>query len=267
MERRAPLLHFSPEFAIITVSNRTGKELLSVMETHFETINAKETSLPEQAAEQISKLIMEQHLTSHDKLPSEFELAELLHVGRGTIREGVKLLVARNVLEIHRGKGTYIAANPGEVPDPLGFAYYPDQFRLAMDLVEIRGQVEPWVAHMAAERANPGDLDKLRETCSAVEQDILAERDHSESDVQFHVAIAECTHNLVVPKLIPIITYAITLFVSLTESRLRMETLVDHRELLDAIRGQDGERAAKTMSRHIEHNRVLMQEIIEKLPK
>ncbi len=233
------------------------------METHFEAINAKDMSLPEQTAEQISRLIVEQHLTSEDKLPSEFELAELLKVGRGTIREGIKLLVARNVLEIRRGRGTYIASNPGEVPDPLGFAYYPDQFRLAMDLVEIRGLVEPWTARMAAERAAEEDLAKLRETCAVVEQDILAERDHSESDVAFHVAIAECTHNLVVPKLIPIITYAITLFVSLTESRLKMETLVDHRELLDAICSRDSERAAGAMRRHIEYNRALMQDIIE----
>lgn len=234
-------------------------------ENCFEIIKPKESSLPERTAEQISRLIMERHLTSEDKLPSEFELAELLNVGRGTIREGVKLLIARNVLEIHRGKGTYIAPNPGEIPDPLGFAYYPDQFRLAMDLVEIRGQVEPWVARMAADRAQEEDMKKLRETCSVVEQDILAERDHSKSDVAFHVAIAECTHNLVVPKLIPIITYAITLFVSLTESRLRMETLVDHRELLDAICSRDGERAANTMTRHIEYNRALMQEIVGKL--
>lgn len=232
-------------------------------ESCFETIKPKEPSLPERTAEQISRLIMERHLTSEDKLPSEFELAELLNVGRGTVREGVKLLIARNVLEIRRGKGTYIAPNPGEVPDPLGFAYYPDQFQLAMDLVEIRSQVEPWVAGMAAERALDGDLEKLRETCSVVEQDILAERDHSKSDVAFHVAIAECTHNLVVPKLIPIITYAITLFVSLTKSRLRMETLVDHRDLLDAICNRDRERASKTMAQHIEYNRALMQEIIK----
>lgn len=233
----------------------------------FEIVKTKESSLPERTAEQISRLIVERQLTHEDKLPSEFELAELLHVGRGTIREGVKLLLARNVLEIRRGKGTYIAANPGEVPDPLGFAYYPNQFQLAMDLVEIRGQVEPWVARLAAERATSEDLVLLRETCSTVEQDILAERDHSKSDVQFHVAIAKCTHNLVVPKLIPIITYAITLFVSLTESRLRMETLVGHREILDAISNREGEKAENAMAQHIEYNRTLMREIIGNMQK
>ena len=231
----------------------------------FETIKTKESSLPERTAEQISRLIVERQLTSEDKLPSEFELAELLHVGRGTIREGVKLLVARNVLEIRRGKGTYIASNPGEISDPLGFAYYPDQLRLALDLVEIRRGVEPWVAGMAAERAAPEDLKLLRETCSVVEQDILEGRDHSKNDVLFHVAIAQCTHNLVVPKLIPIITYAIKLFVSLTEGRLKMETLVDHREILDAICAKDSDRASNAMARHMEYNRVLMEEIIEDL--
>ena len=104
------------------------------MEPAFESIQAKESSLSERTAEQISRLIVERRLTCEDKLPSEFELAEMLGVGRGSIREGVKLLVARNVLEIRRGKGTYIAPNPGEVPDPLGFIYYPDQFQLALDL-------------------------------------------------------------------------------------------------------------------------------------
>lgn len=234
-------------------------------ETYFENIKTKESSLPERTAEQISKLIMEKHLTSKDKLPSEFELAELLHVGRGTIREGVKLLVARNVLEIRRGKGTYIATNPGEIPDPLGFAYYPDQFRLALDLAEIRGQTEPWVARMAAEHATAEDIIRLRESCSVVEQDILNERDHSQNDVLFHVAIAKCTQNLVVPKLIPIITYAVKLFVSLTESRLRMETLVGHREILEAISNRDGQWAEKAMVQHIEYNRALLQEIVSKL--
>lgn len=237
------------------------------MEPAFENIQSKGTTLPEQAAEQISKLIVEQHLTCEDKLPSEFELAQMLGVGRGTVREGVKLLVARNVLEIRRGKGTYIAPNPGEIPDPLGFVYYPDQFRLALDLAEIRLQMEPWVARMAAERATAEDLKRLREACSVVEQDIVAQRDHSRNDVLFHVAIAECTHNLVVPKLIPIITYAITLFVSLTESRLKAQTLVDHREILDSICDRDGKRAEETMQRHIQYNKTMLEQLVTQLER
>lgn len=229
-------------------------------DSFFEHIKTKEGSLPEQTAKQISRLIAEQHLPSGAKLPSEFELAELLHVGRGTVREGVKLLVARNLLEIRRGKGTFITQNPGEVPDPLGFAFCPDQFRLALDLLEVRAQLEPWVAQTAAERATEENLTLLRKRCLAAEEDILTQRDHSKSDVAFHAAIAECTQNLVVPKLIPVITYAVTLFASLTENRLRKETLSGHQEILEAICRRDAEGAGQAMAQHIENNRILLAE-------
>ena len=70
----------------------------------FETVKDRESPLAEQAAEQISQLIIDRQLTNGEKLPNEFELAEQLNVGRGTVREAVKLLVARNVssLQISR---------------------------------------------------------------------------------------------------------------------------------------------------------------------
>ena len=227
----------------------------------FERIQAKKSSLPEQAAEQISQLIISQHLTYAEKLPSEFELAEQLNVGRGTIREGVKLLVARNVLEIRRGKGTYIASNPGEISDPLGLQFYTNQFQLALDLAEIRHQMEPWIAQMAAEQATVEDLKSLRESCSVVEEDVLAKQNHTQSDVMFHVCIAKCTRNLVLPKLIPIITYASKLFSTLKEIQLITEMLAEHREILDAICNRDGEQAAKAMSRHIEHSKAIVVKV------
>ena len=79
------------------------------MNTIFKTVQQeKELSLSEKVANQISDLIKERNIGIGDKLPNEFELAESLNVGRGTIREAVKLLVARNCLEIRRGKGTFV---------------------------------------------------------------------------------------------------------------------------------------------------------------
>ena len=67
------------------------------------------SSLAEQVADQINQVIIDQNINAGEKLPNEFELAARLNVGRGTIREAVKLLVARNCLEIRRGKGTFVA--------------------------------------------------------------------------------------------------------------------------------------------------------------
>ena len=65
-------------------------------EDFFETLQTKESSLPERTAEQISRLIVERQLTHEDKLPSEFELAEMLNVGRGTAVDQEALIEALN---------------------------------------------------------------------------------------------------------------------------------------------------------------------------
>lgn len=232
----------------------------------FENIKTKDNSLPEQVAEQISQLIIERQLTSGDKLPNEFDLADHLHVGRGTIREAVKLLVSRNVLVIRRGLGTYIATNPGKVDDPLGFAYYPDQVKLGMDLLEVRTHLEPWVAGTAAQRASEENMRQLREKCLLVEQDILGGRDHQSHDVEFHVCIAQGTQNLVVPNLIPIITYSVGLFISLSGNTLLSETVIGHRAIADAICSRDSATAERMMRQHLEQNRVAIERALRDMP-
>lgn len=227
----------------------------------FEAVKTKNSSLPERVADQISQLIIDQHLTSDDRLPNEFQLAHQLNVGRGTLREAVKLLVARNVLVIRRGKGTYIANNPGEMDDPLGFAFVPDQFQLAFDLLEVRLQVEPWVARLAAQRRTTQELERVQAYRVLVEQEIEAGRDHLPLDMEFHVSIAKCTHNQAVPKLIPVIIHSVTLFGSLTKSSLRSFTIDEHRLIADAIADGDGDRAEQVMRAHIQHNQNKLESI------
>ena len=229
--------------------------------SEFKTIKNTDQPLPSRAADQISQLIIDRQLSAGDKLPNEFELASYLHVGRGTVREAVKLLVARNVLEIRRGKGTFIAKHPGQVDDPLGFAYLKDQKKLGLDLLEVRIRLEPWVAGIAAQQADENDLAILRENCSRVEEDIYSNVDHLENDRKYHISIAKCTHNLVVPKLIPIISYSVDLFGALNGTSLLTETIIGHRAILTAIEAHDAEAAAAAMQAHLEKNRSALLEM------
>jgi len=229
--------------------------------SEFKTIKNTDQPLPSRAADQISQLIIDRQLSAGDKLPNEFELAAYLHVGRGTVREAVKLLVARNVLEIRRGKGTFIAKHPGQIDDPLGFAYLKDQKKLGLDLLEVRIRLEPWVAGIAAAKADEKDLVILRENCSRVEEDIYGGVDHLENDRKYHISIAKCTHNLVVPKLIPIISYSVGLFGSLNGTSLLTETIIGHRAILTAIEAHDPDAASAAMKDHLEKNRSALLEI------
>ena len=152
------------------------------------------SSLAEQVADQINQVIIDQNINAGEKLPNEFELAARLNVGRGTIREAVKLLVARNCLEIRRGKGTFVVEKPGQIEDPLGFAYVKDKITLAVDLMELRLQLEPWVAQLAAQRIEETEKDTLRQLCEQVEHKIRTGEDHGPADKEFHACVAIRTH-------------------------------------------------------------------------
>lgn len=91
------------------------------------SIHDNNKPLPELVAEQIEALITDEELASGDKLPNEFQMAEELNVGRGTIREAVKILVSKNVPEIQRGRGTFVCEKTGMMDDPLGLKFIKDK--------------------------------------------------------------------------------------------------------------------------------------------
>lgn len=93
----------------------------------LESSQQKGQSLAQQVASKMEEFIKEQRYKVGDKLPNEFELATELNVGRGTIREAIKLLAARNVVIIQRGKGTFVSENPGLTEDPLGLSFITDK--------------------------------------------------------------------------------------------------------------------------------------------
>lgn len=217
----------------------------------IKNIKSSESSLPEQVSEQIRQLIIEQHMEIGEKLPNEFELAQQLNVGRGTVREAVKILVARNVLEIRRGKGTYIAHNTGMVDDPFGFAYLEDEERLARELFDIRMRLEPWAAGLAAEHATEEKIEELCSLQKEVENAIREGKNYLPMDQKFHICIADCTDNRVLPMLIPVITYSVHLFGVMNSQKQAEETIETHAKIVEAIAARDLEGAQKAMEAHL----------------
>lgn len=225
----------------------------------FGAVQEKGKSLAEQVADRISEMIKEQTLIVGQKLPNEFELAGVLNVGRGTVREAVKLLVSRNVLEIQRGRGTFVKQSPGVVDDPLGFNYMKDKYRLAQDLLEMRMVLEPQIAELAAIRATDEDIKEIEELCDEVEKMILEGVPHLTKDVEFHARIAGSTRNQVMPAIIPIITKGVSYFVEITNYSLDKETIETHRQITNAIAAHDPLAAKAAMSQHLIYNRDRMK--------
>lgn len=216
---------------------------------------AKRPSLSESVAKEIEELIKTEQYQPADQLPSEFELAESLEVGRGTIREAIKLLAARNVVEIKRGKGTFVTETPGLTEDPLGLAYISDKHQLSKDLMEVRLMIEPKVAELAAQRATSEDIQRLTQLSQEIETLIKADEDHTQKDIEFHEAIAKASGNLVVPLLLPVIQSGVSLFVNLTDRSLKTETIETHRGILEGIKNHDPVLARNQMLQHLRYNK------------
>lgn len=195
------------------------------MAYQYEKVN-HELLVP-QIEDQLMMYMKQENIAIGEKLPSEYKLAELFGVGRSTIREAVKSLVTKGVLEVKRGSGTYVRSTEMVAEDPLGLAQFEDKYRLAMELFEVRILLEPEVAAVASRNATEEEKQHIKELCDETERIYLEGKNHIPKDMEFHEAIAKCSGNRVFEVLVPIIYTAVTTFANLTNRQLMKE---DHRD-------------------------------------
>lgn len=224
--------------------------------------------LLEQAADKIRLYVKEHDMQVGDKLPNEFQLAEMCDVGRSTIREAIKLLIFEGVVEVIRGSGTFIAEQKNSISeDPIGLNDDSDLCKRALDFFDVRLILEPEVAALAAANATYADCQRLREAQKAVEDCISAKRDHLKADILFHTQIAECSKNKVVHNLTEIIVKGIPVFIEITRNSFANITVDHHRAIVDAIAAGDAVGARCAMITHLNHNRKKILKVAEENKK
>lgn len=225
--------------------------------------NVKNKLLAERAEEQLLRYIQKEPVAVGEKLPNEFKLGEMLGVGRSTVREAVKSLVIKGVLEIRRGSGTYVVSTAAGRDDPLGVRNATDKLALALELVEVRLLLEPGIAEMAAIHASAEDVHRLKKFCNRVEEKIKNGEDYIADDIEFHTCIARCTGNTVMEQLIPIIDTAVMMFVNVTHKKLTDETVRTHRMIANAIADGDFVGARTAMTMHLTYNREKIKRMMD----
>lgn len=227
----------------------------------FEKINKK--LLGSHVEEELMNYILSEPVEIGNKIPNEFELAEKFGVGRSTIREAVKGLVTRGILEVRRGAGTYVISTSTLEEDPLGLTKLGDRYKLALELLDVRMMLEPDIAVMACRNITEEEKVELNLLCGQVEELYISGKNHADKDVEFHTHIAKCSRNRVVEILIPIIDTAVLTFVNLTHRQLMKETLETHRAITDSIIKGDAVGAKAAMIMHLNYNRQRILQIYE----
>ena len=201
----------------------------------------------------LSMITIEKRFSVGDKLPNELDLSEELNVSRTTLREAVRILVAYDILEIQRGKGTFVTENAFKQSQEL--APLSDIKVNARDLYEMRLIFEPEAAYFAAQRGTDAEIKRILDYGNKIEDEILNHKDRTDNERAFHKAIAQATHNEFMNKLMPILYQAISKGVVLSSqsSKAIKDTVTDHRMIMDFLEQRNAEGAKNAMKIHIMH--------------
>lgn len=211
----------------------------------------------EEIVNQIKELIGEGNLKPGDRLPSERELAERLHVSRASVREALSALAAMGVITIRPGEGTFVqAVKNGAIVEPLAIALLLDR-QATLDLLEAREILETETAALAARRACPEEIERLEELIKEMETELEEGRLGEETDVRFHLAIAEAARNNVLCRLM--YTVSDTIRQVLRSSRQRLyqtpgnaeKLYTQHKAIYQAIASRDVRGARRAMAEHL----------------
>lgn len=214
-----------------------------------------ESRLSDRIADSILSMItVEQRFLPGSKLPNENILSKELNVSRTTLREAIRILATGGILEIRRGRGTFVREdfeiNQGGEFSPLASAKVK-----AKDLYEMRLIFEPEAAYYAAQRGTEEEIQRILTLGVEIEERIRQKKDRTKVEQAFHKSIARATHNEFMNQLMPVIYEGINKGVRLSQAYEEVEqaTLIEHRMLMDFLKSRNAEGARNAMRIHILH--------------
>lgn len=213
----------------------------------------KKETAADKVAQQLRGLIEHGELKPGDKIPSERELCDIMSVSRIAVREAIKGLAAKGLLEVRSGEGTYVKSfSSHDLIDPLSAILMNE--KSLRELLEFRWVIEVQLAGLAAERASEEDIQNIEKSLRDVEHDAMERIDYQEHDIAFHNAIASASGNTLLTAMMnqagELIREAIKHTISLPGAFQRVYKI--HADIFENIRLKDVQGAQKAMSAHLQ---------------
>src|ERR1700680_1139541 len=152
--------------------------------------------LYEQIVQQIEESILAGTLKPGDQLPAERDLAQQFGVSRTAVREAVKTLREKGLVEAYPGRGTLIRDGPAQaIRQSLGLMTRIGQPEGTFHLAEVREILEPEIAALAAARGEKQHVFTMRAAYEAMDRPREASDAFTEADLDFHLSLAEAAGN------------------------------------------------------------------------
>ena len=211
-----------------------------------------------QIVQQIEESILSGALKPGDQLPPERELAMQFGVSRTAVREAVRTLHQRGLVEAYSGRGTFVTNGTSQaIKSSLDRMMKISQPSGPTPLVEVREILEPEIAALAAARCEEVHLAMMREAIAVMDRERSDGEAFIEADLDFHLALAEAAANPLILSLIDSIGEL------LREQRMRIFYVeggpergqFHHKRILEAVEQRNPERAREAMRAHLEQVR------------
>lgn len=211
-----------------------------------------------EVAATLRRAILDGALRRHDRLPTERELASIHNVSRGTVREAVSRLRRENLVETQRGSGSYVVHRTDD--DDSATELFANARPL--ELVDARFALEPHICRLVVLHGRRTDFGALDELLVCMENSVDDPITFAEADGQFHQALARSTGNALLIWLISKVNLVRHQeeWKRMREATLDRRTIANynhqHRQIVNAIRAREPERAASLMKEHLETARL-----------
>jgi GntR family transcriptional repressor for pyruvate dehydrogenase complex len=221
----------------------------------------RHTRIYEQVVNQIKESIASGELQPGDPLPPERQLMTDMGVSRSSLREAFRVLELLGLIDSVPGKGRFVRKPRGETADSRNM---PLEDEAVLELMEARRALDPAIASAAAMHASPSDLMKLRKVLSRTSRDLEKIELRSQADFDFHLVLAESTHNFV---FINIVKMTFNLIMA-THERIyslladKEAFLNEHEAIYEAITDHDVQKAQSLAAGHIERVYRTLQEAL-----
>jgi Transcriptional regulators len=222
----------------------------------------KKLRIAEQLTQQLEQMITSGHFTLGERLPAERALAEQFGVSRPSLREAIQTLISRGLLVSKPGGGTFVENDTPQATAPCSsplVELFRENPEYRFDVLEIRHALEGNAAWYAALRATDEDKANIRDCFERMIQrhGSADPMDEARADADFHLAIVEASHNLVLLHVMKNLFELLQNSISHNLDKLYTIPRVfdplseQHRELMEAVVASDPERARKAAQEHL----------------
>lgn len=227
----------------------------------------RETNLTERAQRQFEDLILDGLLKPGERLPPERELTEKLGVSKTVVREAIRSLAAKGLVEVRAGSGMYVLGVGADLMKEPMSLLLRSRLLKPEDIYDVREVLEVKIAGLAAERADAADLAALAASISALSKRKLTAVEYAELDVAFHKQLAAAAGNPLFSVLVNSIN-DVMIEVRLRSFSLGAATTIrdaieQHSSIFERVKARDVEGARRAMAEHLAQGQEVLRRASE----